>query len=103
MKTFPNLKAGRARTLALAISAVFVGGCATFSADGGFGTVETAAKERLNKEVKWVKSDADAESVQTTIKQLLAKPLSADDAVQIALLNNPGKGGVDGAFGHVLY
>ncbi|HSN40559.1 MAG TPA: TolC family protein [Burkholderiales bacterium] len=90
MKTFPNLKAGRARTLALAISAVFVGGCATFSADGGFGTVETAAKERLNKEVKWVKSDADAESVQTTIKQLLAKPLSADDAVQIALLNNPG-------------
>lgn len=90
MKKFANLKTGRSKTLVLVFSAVFLGGCATFSEDSGFGTVETAAKERLNKEVKWVKSDAEAESVQTTIKQLLAKPLSVNDAVQIALLNNRG-------------
>jgi hypothetical protein len=80
----------RARAIAAALSATLLGACASFSPDGGFGTVETAAKERLGKEVRWVKSDSDAENAQATVKQLLAKPLSVDDAVQVALLNNRG-------------
>ena len=67
-----------------------LGGCAGFTGDSGYGFVESTARERINKEVKWIKSDADADSVQTTVKSLLAKPLSVDDAVQIALLNNRG-------------
>ena len=85
-----NLKTGRSRTLALVLSAVFLGGCATFSEDGGFGSVETMTRERLDKEVKWVKNGRDADAVQATVKKLLAAPLSVDSAVQIALLNNRG-------------
>ena len=76
--------------MALAVGAAFLGGCATFSADGGFGTVETAARERLGKEVRWIRSEQEGAAVDSEVSQLLAKPLSADDAVQIALMNNRG-------------
>lgn len=68
----------------------FLGGCATFSPDGGFSAVESAAKQRFGKEARWVKSDADTESARGAVKKLLANPLSAEDAVQVALLNNRG-------------
>ena len=77
------------RTLLLATVAA-LGGCATFSQDGGFDAVQSSVTERLGKEVKWVRSDADAEQVQATVKRLIATALTADDAVQIALLNNRG-------------
>ena len=69
---------------------VALGGCATFSQDGGFSSVESIARGRLDKEVKWAKSDADAESVRDTVSKLLANPLTVEDAVQVALLNNRG-------------
>ena len=69
---------------------LILGGCAGFSRDGGYNLVESTAKERLDKEVKWIRSDADADNVQATVKKLLANPLSVEDAVQIALLNNRG-------------
>ena len=79
-----------AKRLLIGSALLLLAGCATFSPDGGFSSVESVAKERLNKDVKWVKSDDDANSVRSIVQQLLAKPLSADDAVQIALLNNRG-------------
>jgi outer membrane protein TolC len=79
-----------ATALATILGALLIGGCATFSHDGGFDAVKSIAKERLNKEVTWIRSDADAGSVQETVKELLAGPLSVDDAVQVALLNNRG-------------
>lgn len=80
---------GFVRVAALAII-VGIGGCASFSKDGGFSSIDSVAKERLGKDVKWVRSDADADNVQATVKKLLASALSVDDAVQIALLNNRG-------------
>ena len=77
------------RSTLLASLAAF-GGCASFSKDGGFNAVESVAKERLDKELKWVRSDADADQVQATVNKLLTNPLTVDDAVQIALLNNRG-------------
>jgi len=65
-------------------------GCASFSQDGGFTGVETTARDRLGKEVKWARSDADRDGMAARVNELLAKPLSADDAVQIALFNNRG-------------
>ncbi len=78
------------RPLALAVSVLFLGGCATFSQDGGFSKVQSLTKERIGKDVTLVKSDADAATVEKTIEPLLAKSLSVDDAVTIALLNNRG-------------
>lgn len=65
-------------------------GCATFSKDGGFGAVEQVARERLNKDAKWARDDGERDRVRSAVKELLASPLSADNAVQVALLNNPG-------------
>ena len=65
-------------------------GCVSFSDDGGFGSVEKAAAERGVQGARWVRAADDADSVAARVKELLAAPLSADDAVRIALLNNPG-------------
>jgi hypothetical protein len=80
----------RLRLAALLTAAGTLAGCASFSADGGFATVEQAAKDRLGKEVRWSRTDADQDGIDQRVGELLAKPLSADDAVQIALLNNRG-------------
>ncbi|MGB5079371.1 MAG: TolC family protein [Burkholderiales bacterium] len=77
------------RTLSLGLAA-FLGGCAAFSPDGGFGTVESIARERLDKDLIWARSDADADDIRARVGELLASPLSVDDAVQVALLNNRG-------------
>jgi outer membrane protein TolC len=78
------------RVSGLAFIAVLLGGCVTFSEDGGFSTVQTAVRERAGVDAKWVRSESEADSVRARVKELLAQPLSAEAAVQIALLNNPG-------------
>jgi outer membrane protein TolC len=78
----------RTRLAFAALALIALSGCATLSSDGGFGTVEQTAKERLGKDVKWARSDADRDAIDKQVAQLLEQPLSADDAVQIALLNN---------------
>jgi outer membrane protein TolC len=83
--------AGSSRTIiAVTMSAALLGGCATFSQDGGFDTVSKFTQDRTGKQVKAIRSDDDAVSVQSSIKALLTKPLDVGDAVQIALLNNRG-------------
>lgn len=87
MNTIPFIP----RTLTLAVlSAALLGGCASFSPDGGFDAVQSATQSRIQKDVVWTRDDASRSQTQARIDALLAKPLSADDAVQIALLNNPG-------------
>ncbi len=79
------------RTLTLAVlSAALLGGCASFSPDGGFDAVQSATRSHIQKDVVWARDDASRSQTQARIDALLAQPLSADDAVQIALLNNPG-------------
>jgi hypothetical protein len=79
------------RALSLTVlSAALLGGCASFSQDGGFDAIQTATQSRIQKDVVWSRDDATRRQSQARIDALLAQPLSADDAVQIALLNNPG-------------
>lgn len=79
------------RTLTLAVlSAALLGGCASFSPDGGFDAIQSATQSRIQKDVVWSRDDTSRSQLQSRIDALLEKPLSADDAVQIALLNNPG-------------
>jgi outer membrane protein TolC len=66
-------------------------GCATFSQDGGFGAVESATRERgLKQDLRWLKSDTEESKARAEVGKLLGSPLTADAAVQIALLNNRG-------------
>jgi len=80
----------RLRLVALLTAATVVGGCASFSPDGGFAPVQQTAKDRLGKDLQWARSDAERDSIDQRVRELLAKPLAMDDAVQIALLNNRG-------------
>ena len=76
--------------LLIFIAALSVGGCAGFSKDGGFNDVAGATRTHLAKDLKWPRTDAEQAKVAAEVAELLAHPLSVDDAVQIALLNNRG-------------
>ena len=67
---------------------VVVSGCASVSKQAGFSAVQEELGQRIDYALVW-NTDADAEKkVAQSIRELLEKPLSADAAVQIALLNN---------------
>ncbi|MCC6195501.1 MAG: TolC family protein [Burkholderiales bacterium] len=67
--------------------AVVLGACTSFSPDGGMVEVRSLAQERIGQAVPVA---GDAEAVRAAVDALLAKPLTADAAVEVALLNNPG-------------
>ena len=81
------LRGRKVGAFSLALVSV-LGGCTAFSPDGGFASVQEIAKERLGKDVIWTKSDADRDIAERRVAELLAKPLTVDDAVQVALLSN---------------
>jgi outer membrane protein TolC len=76
------------RFAALAVLAALAGGCASISPDHGFGAVSALATERLGKDARIVRSDDEVRALARMIDEKLRTPLQADDAVQIALLNN---------------
>ena len=78
------------RLAAIVAAAASLSACRTFSPDGGMDTVATVAGTGLNKDVVQVRSAEDEAAVRTRVTRLLRRPLSADAAVQIALLNNLG-------------
>ncbi|NQD37944.1 TolC family protein [Permianibacter sp. IMCC34836] len=84
-----SLRGGRLLVSVVTASAMLTG-CVSFSPDGGFAAVSSAARERVAKDVVWIRSDSERNTVEQRVAELLAKPLSVDDAVQIALLNNRG-------------
>ncbi|MEQ1661808.1 MAG: TolC family protein [Thiobacillus sp.] len=82
---------GTPRTLSLAVlSALWLGGCASFSPDGGLSQIQSTARPHLAQDIVWPRDEAGRAEVQAHVAALLAQTLSADDAVQLALLNNPG-------------
>ncbi|MBX3652300.1 MAG: TolC family protein [Burkholderiales bacterium] len=79
------------RKFMIAAMALLLGGCTTFSEDGGTRNVSEALTARgLSQQAPWIKSEADADRAADEVRKLLAQPLTADAAVQIALLNNRG-------------
>lgn len=78
------------RAFIAAIALLVIAGCASLSDDAGFGKVEQAVKERTGAQTKWARTAAETDTVRARVKELLAQPLGPTEAVQIALLNNPG-------------
>ncbi len=85
-----SFQSKRWQMLAALAAAGVLGGCASFIPDGGLGPVEQTARSRLDKEVRWARSAADRDAMAGRVADMLAKPLTADDAIQVALLNNRG-------------
>lgn len=73
-----------ART-AVGFSAIFLAGCASLSADGGLNDVSSLTQSRIGQAANFKKDSGDNGA---EIQALLGKPLTAESAVQIALLNN---------------
>jgi outer membrane protein TolC len=64
-----------------------LGGCASFTPDGGFTAVEQAGAQ-LDKQVVWAKTPEQRSQLAERVAELLAQPLTVETAVQVALLNN---------------
>ncbi len=71
-------------------SAILLSACTWFSPDAGMGVVATIAQQELKKDVATIRSPEEAEAAAATVRRLLDRALTADAAVQIALLNNRG-------------
>ena len=84
------LRAVPLRGIAAGAALAVLSGCASFSPDGGFGTVAQTTQGRLDKEVRWARSSDDRAQLDQRVDALLAQPLSMDAAVQLALFNNRG-------------
>lgn len=75
----------RLKPLALALSALILSGCATFSDDGGLNDVSRMTSERTGQPLQRMQ-----DATRAAVTQLMAQPLSPDGATRIALLNNRG-------------
>ncbi|MBJ6128323.1 TolC family protein [Microvirga splendida] len=69
---------------------LLLGGCVSFSPDAGLSVAQNVAYTELNKDVVKVTNEAEALAAQQRAEELLHRPLTADSAVQIALLKNRG-------------
>lgn len=74
-------------TLAAAFAAA---GCVSMTPDHGFSGIEQVAGEKLQARAAWARTPDEAASLRAEVDRRLAGPLTADDAVQVALWNNPG-------------
>jgi len=74
----------------LAVLAFLLGACAALSQDGGVDAVRTLTRERICANVALPAKGTDSKTSLAAAREILAKPLTVDDVVQLALLNNPG-------------
>lgn len=74
----------------IAAATLFLAGCASFSPDGGFDKVSELTKERTGQGVAVQRTSADAQTARERVAEVLKAPLTADSAVEVALLNNRG-------------
>jgi outer membrane protein, heavy metal efflux system len=76
------------RLMLLLATAMLLAGCAAEPKDNDFAQVQSLAVDRLGKRVQWKGHSAADRAVDAAVHDLLARPLTADAAVQVALLNN---------------
>jgi len=77
------------RVITGVLAAALLGGCATFSEDGGFDTVSAETRSALGAEARWLEDDAARAAARDEVRRLIAQELDAETAVQVALINNP--------------
>jgi len=69
---------------------LLLAGCQSFSSDGGISVTSSFAKQELGKDTIAIRTPDDASSARARVQSLIKRPLTAETAVQIALLNNRG-------------
>jgi outer membrane protein TolC len=84
-----NPQAHRLGKFATIASLLLLAGCKTISPDGGVNDVAEITSVAIHQDLV-VRNEASAPAIEERLKILLARPLNADAAVQIALLRNAG-------------
>jgi outer membrane protein, heavy metal efflux system len=74
--------------IVLLLIAALLTGCVTVPRDGDFSEVERMVGERIPQKVYWYQGGEEDNQVKAALDNLLKEPLTAQSAVQIALLNN---------------
>src|SRR6266700_2388798 len=72
----------------LVLTAGAVANCAHVDPNPAFHDLATTVHLRTGKRVQWNRGSAEDAQAQSAVASLLSRPLTADSAVQIALLNN---------------
>lgn len=80
----------RRALLATVIAAGLLSGCATINPEPGFQDVEEIVSERTGRQIQWNQATPADEAVAVELRAMVRDTLTADEAVQIALLNNQG-------------
>jgi outer membrane protein TolC len=86
----PRLRRAPLLAAAVLTKALLLSGCAWFSPDAGMGVVAGIADRELKKDVAVIRTPEQADFARDAVRHLLKRTLTADAAVQIALLNNRG-------------
>jgi outer membrane protein TolC len=84
-----DLLAGKPARLAAILGIVFLAGCKAITPDGGVNEVAELTSTVVRQDLV-IRDEDSAPAIEARLKMLLARPLSADDAVQVALLRNAG-------------
>ena len=90
MTAAPQTRTGGARMAASVLVAMSLAECASFSPDAGMDVVSGITGAALSQDAHKVDTAEAADAVRTHVRRLLASRLSAEAAVQVALLNNKG-------------
>jgi outer membrane protein TolC len=70
-------------------AALALAGCTTFSPDGGRGDVERLAAERIGPPARVLGQARDVSAQRAAVDARLAEPLTAENAIEVALMNQP--------------
>src|SRR5437016_7471460 len=76
------------RNFGLLLSAGALAGCAHVDPNPAFRELANTVHLRTGKRVQWNRGSAEDAQAQAVVTSLLSRPLTANSAVQIALLNN---------------
>ncbi|AKJ30707.1 TolC family protein [Caldimonas brevitalea] len=87
--TFRAVPRPRLTAVVAVTAALLLGGCASTAIDQNFQGAQRLTQSHLGAEVKWLTSDEARRQAQADVDATLAKPLTADDAVRLALAHSP--------------
>ena len=79
------------RLTLVAASGLVLAGCASFSDDGGMNRVSSLTQDLSGHAVAYQRDDQAVGAAQARVAELLKAPLTADGAVELALLNSRGR------------
>ncbi len=88
INTDRRLPRGILPLVAVVLGLAVLSGCASVQRDARFPQVQQAASSRLEQNVVWNRDSAQDRLAKDAVRHLLQRELTADAAVQIALLNN---------------